>query len=59
MVEFLLCRYDVEEDFGAVVFVCLGRALGGFEGAEAEVEEGGAVGEEECFFAFTDIHVLV
>lgn len=42
---------DVEEDLGAVVFVGFGGALGGFEGFEAEVEEGEAVGEEECLFA--------
>jgi len=33
--------------------------LWGFEGAEPEVEESGAVREEECFFAFTITHVLV
>jgi len=43
---------DVEEDLGTVVFICFCGALGGFEGFEAEGEQDGAVGEEECFLAF-------
>ncbi len=40
---------DVEEDFGAVVFVFALRALFGFRGQEAHAEDVGAVAEEGGF----------
>ena len=62
---------DVEEDLGTDDAWVVGRFLvrffgfwnrgggvgarGGFEGVEAEVEESGAIGEEECFLAFCDM----
>ena len=38
---------DVEEDFGAVVFVGFGGAGLGAESEEASLEDGGAVAEED------------